>query len=113
MYRALFAEHNGKIPFKEFLESLTLDEKVEIIASIDKLVELKNNNNRISEKLSKFLRGGIFELRVNHKNKISRSLYFYQKDKMMIFTNGFIKKQDKTPNIEIEKSIIIKNSFEG
>ena len=64
MYRADFAEYNGKIPFLEFLRSLSDDEQAEILAAIDKLLELKNSNNRISEKLSKYLHDGFFELRV-------------------------------------------------
>ena len=108
MYRAIFAEYKDKIPMREFIETLSLQEKAELMAFIDKLIELKNNNNRISEKLSKFLRDGIFELRVSHLNRISRSLYFYQKDKTIVFTHGFIKKQDKTPNSEIEKAIKIR-----
>jgi len=109
MYRAMFAEYNNKIPMMEFIETLSLQEKAELTSAIDKLIDLKNNNNRISEKLSKFLRDGIFELRVTHLNKISRSLYFYKKDKTIVFTHGFIKKQDKTPNSEIEKAIKIRN----
>jgi phage-related protein len=51
------------------------------------------------------LRNGIFELKVRHTNKTTRSLYFYFVDKMIIFTNGFIKKTNKTPKQEIEKAL--------
>ena len=111
MYRADFAEYNGKIPFLEFLRSLSDDEQAEILAAIDKLLELKNSNNRISEKLSKYIHDGFFELRVRHQNKISRSIFFYFKEKRIIFTNGFIKKSEKTPNSEIIKAIKIRENF--
>lgn len=111
MYRAEFAEYQGKFPFWEFLNSLTSDERAEVFASIDKLLELKNNNNRIPDKLSKFIRDGIFELRVKHLNKISRSFYFYEKNQRLIFTNGFIKKTDKIPPQEFEKALKIKKIY--
>lgn len=109
MFRADFAKYYEKIPFLEFLKSLSNDEQVEITAAVDKLLEFKNTNNRIPEKMSKYLKDGIFELRVNHLNKISRSLYFYEKNKLIIFTNGFLKKTAKTPSKELEKAVKIKN----
>ncbi|MBM2813346.1 MAG: hypothetical protein HW421_108 [Ignavibacteria bacterium] len=60
-----------------FLDSLEENEIAEIKASIDELIEWLNNNNLPSQTLSKHLRKEIFELRVRHTNKISRSLYFY------------------------------------
>ena len=113
MYRAEFAKYNGKIPFLEFLHSLPKVEQIEIVAAIDKFLDLKNLNNRIPEKLSKFLRDGIFEIRVMHSNKISRSLYFYEKDKTVLFTNGFIKKSQKTPSNAIDKAIEIKKHHQN
>ena len=88
---------NNRNPFLDFIKSLSDDEQVDIFVAIDKLIELKNNNQRIPEKLSKYISNGIFELRVRHTNRISRCLYFFGKDKKIIFTNGFIKKQQKTP----------------
>ncbi len=113
MYRAEFAKYYENFPFLEFLKTLSIDEQVEITAAIDKLLELKNNNNRISEKMSKYLNDGIFELRVSHLNKISRSLYFYEKNKLIIFTNGFVKKTAKAPIKEIKKAIKIKNYLQN
>lgn len=111
MFQADFVKFNNRIPFIEFLKTLTDDEEAEILTSIDKLLELKNNNNIISNKLSKYLRDGIFELRVSHLNKISRSLYFFVKEKRIIFTHGFIKKVQKTPSDEIDKALKMKKYY--
>lgn len=59
-----FAEINGKVEMIEFIESLTPKDQAKIKAGMDKLIELLNNNNFPNEKLSKYLRDGIFELRV-------------------------------------------------
>lgn len=87
----------------EFLDSLSIKERAKIFAYIEKLVELKNNGIRPKENLSKHLEDGIFELRVSFENTISRSFYFYESDKQIIFTHGFIKKEQKTPKGEIER----------
>lgn len=72
---------------------------------MDELTEWLNKRKTPPQTLSKHLRDGIFELRVRHTNKIIRSLYFYFVDKMIIFTNGIVKKTSKIPNSEIEKAI--------
>ncbi|MDQ7838991.1 MAG: type II toxin-antitoxin system RelE/ParE family toxin [Thermodesulfobacteriota bacterium] len=94
-----FAEINGKSPMIEFLESLSLKERAKIFAYIDKLVELKSD--------------GIFELRVSVENRISRSFYFYESKRQIIFTHGFVKKEQKTPKGEIEKTISIRKALRG
>ncbi|MBI3752436.1 MAG: type II toxin-antitoxin system RelE/ParE family toxin, partial [Deltaproteobacteria bacterium] len=82
-----FAEVNGKVPMIEFLDSLSAKERAKIFAYIDKLVELKNSRMQPKENLSKHLEDGIFELRVSFENRISRSFYFYEAEKQIIFTH--------------------------
>ncbi|MBI5047930.1 MAG: type II toxin-antitoxin system RelE/ParE family toxin [Deltaproteobacteria bacterium] len=99
-----FAEINGKVTMIDFLDSLSIKERAKIFAYIEKLVELKNNGIQPKENLSKHLEDGIFELRVSFENRISRSFYFYEAEKQIIFTHGFVKKEQKTPKNEIEKA---------
>ena len=95
---------NGKKPFLEFLNELEIDSKLQIIATIDEIIEMKNLDLIVPLSKSKHLRNGIFELKLYHKNISTRSLYFFVKDKKMIFTHGFIKKTNKTPKSEIDKA---------
>jgi hypothetical protein len=74
MFTYDFAEVKGEVPMIEFLESLAVKERAKILASIEKLVELKSNGIPPKENLSKHLEDGIFELRVSFDNTISRSL---------------------------------------
>lgn len=108
-----FAEINGKVPMIEFLESVTVKERAKIFAYIDKLIELKNSEMQPKKNLSKHLDGGIFELRVAFENRISRSLYFYEAERKIIFTHGFIKKEQKTSKSEIEKAKLIRKILRG
>lgn len=53
---------------------------------------------------SEHLRDGIFQLRTQLANNISRVLYFFYDGQKIILTNGFIKKTRETPPKEIEKA---------
>jgi len=102
---------SGRIPFRDFLNSLDIDSKLDIIAAIDELIEWKNNNMLLPPSKSKHLRNRIFEMRVRHKNIITRSLYFFVEGKKIVFTHGFVKKTEKTPNSEIEKAERLRNYY--
>ncbi|MFP4486451.1 MAG: type II toxin-antitoxin system RelE/ParE family toxin [Campylobacterales bacterium] len=108
-----FALYFGSIPMIDFLESLSAKERALIYKNIEKLVEYKNKNYNISDKFSKPLEGGIFELKVRFRDRVSRSLYFYEKDRMIVFTNGFVKKSQKTPRKEIEKAKSIREAYKN
>ena len=43
-----------------------------------------------------------FEVRTVEGNDIVRVLYFFDEEKIIIATNGFVKKQQKTPKSEID-----------
>ena len=108
-----FAEINGKVLMIEFLDSLNIKERAKIFAYIEKLVELKTNGIPPKENLSKHLEDGIFELRVSFENRISRSFYFYEVERQIIFTHGFVKKEQKTHKSEIEKAKSIRKTWIG
>ena len=89
---------DGIEPAKDFL--LTLDYKMR--AKMIKLLEmLQKNGTEIREPYSKELEDGIFELRAKVGTNISRLLYFFDNEKIVILTNCFIKKSSKTPKSEI------------
>ena len=106
-----FAKYNNSIPMIDFLESLTVKERSLILKNIEKFIEYKNHNYNLSPKFTKPLQDGIFELKVELQNKTSRSLYFYEHNQMIVFTNGFIKKTKKTPSKEIIKAKAIREAY--
>ena len=101
-----------KLPHKHIFDIIA-KEKALIYKNIQKFIEYKNNNFNLSDKFTKPLKDGIFELKVDLQNKTSRSLYFYEKNQMIIFTNGFIKKSQKTPSKEIQKAIKIMEAYQN
>jgi phage-related protein len=108
-----FIEIDGRVPMVDFLDSLSVRERAKIYAYMEKLVELKNQGMQPKENLSKHLDDGIFELRVNFENRISRNLYFYETDRQILFTHGFVKKQQKTPHGEIAKAKSMRGLWRG
>ncbi len=99
-----YVELDDKKPFEDFIIGLLVRERAKIFETIDYFVQLKNANLPIKESLSKHLEDGIFELRISLRTKIARSLYFCQKGARIIITHGFVKKTQKSPRKEIEKS---------
>lgn len=92
---------NGRIPSREFIDSL--DDKA--AARTDAFVErLRFYGNRMEGKFVKKLSGSIFELRVKQFDRIFRVLFFYQPGMLIVVTSGFQKKSQETPPSEIARA---------
>jgi len=100
---------NGKIPVKRFINGLDGKMRVRAAQEIALLQEL---GPAIRLPYSKYLRDGIFELRIQAASDISRIFYFFYDGKKIILTNGFIKKTQQTPAGEIEKALKYKADYE-
>ena len=90
-------------PAKDFIDSLDEKLKAKTFRTIDLLKEF---GAFIKEPHSKSLKGykGLNELRVQFGNNICRIFYFHHKDKIYVITSGYIKKENKTSQKEIEKA---------
>jgi len=89
---------NGRMPAREFVDSL--DDKA--AARIDAFIErLRVYGNRMQGKFVKKLTDNIFELRVKQFDRIFRVLFFYQPGMLIVITSGFQKKTQETPPGEI------------
>lgn len=108
--RVIFYEkENGEIPVKNFLDSLDKKMRKKALGQISTL-ELYGRTLR--EPYSKYIKDGIFELRIKFSSDISRIFYFFYVGDKAILTNGFIKKTQKTPQNEIEKALEYKADYE-
>jgi phage-related protein len=92
---------NGRVPAREFVDSL--DDKA--AARIDAFIErLRVYGNRMQGKFVKKLTDDIFELRVKQFDRIFRVLFFYQPGMLIVITSGFQKKTQETPPAEITRA---------
>ena len=104
-----YRTEKGKIPVEEFIDSLDVKMQGKVLRTIGLLIE---HGTRIGEPYSSRLAKGIFELRVQQANNISRILYFFVRDQKVILTHGFIKKTQKTPPEEITRAERYKADYE-
>ncbi len=87
-------------PVEEFLDSLT-DKQTAKIAWVLRIVR---DYERVSKEYFKKLVGtdDIWEIRIKFGKDIFRILCFFEKGKIIVLTNGFVKKSQKTPSSEIK-----------
>ena len=95
----LYETENGEQPVSDFLDSLDNKMAAKLIGLMDVLEE-KGTELRLP--YSKSMVDGIFELRCKQGSNITRVLYFFYEGKIIIVTNGFVKKTQKTPPKEIK-----------
>lgn len=92
---------NGRIPAREFVDSLDDKAAARIDAFIDRL---RVYGNRMQAKFVKKLTDDLFELRVKQFDRIFRVLFFYQPGMLIVITSGFQKKTEQTPPAEIARA---------
>ena len=96
-----YSKENGETPFWDYYETLNRKMQARVLWTINLL---KTAGPNLREPYSAVLGDGLFELRVKQGSDIVRCLYLFQKGRIVILTNGFTKKTDKTPKGEIEKA---------
>ena len=94
-----YKKEDGTKPVGQFIRSLDIKIKAKVVANMHLLEEY---GNMAREPLSKDLGDGIFEIRTVEGSDMVRILYFFDKSRIIIATNGLVKKQQKTPRSEIE-----------
>lgn len=95
-----YKTQSGKSPIADFLDSLNA-KQAQKVAWVLNLIE---NSKGVPKEYFKKLTGtsGIWEVRVQSGSNIFRLLGFIHKGRLVILTNGFQKKSQKTPKNEIQ-----------
>lgn len=95
-----YTTENGDSPVENFL--LTLDKKVmqKIVWVLKLLEDLKIIPGHFFKKLQDT--DNIWECRIEYQSNIYRILCFFHEENIVVLTNGFQKKTQKTPKKEIE-----------
>ncbi|MCR5559450.1 MAG: type II toxin-antitoxin system RelE/ParE family toxin [Schwartzia sp.] len=99
-FNIIFFELDNKTcPVQEFLDSLDDKMAAKIYGMMDILAE---HGNELRKPYTEHLDDGIFEVRAKFSSNITRVLYFFYVGKTIVMTNGFVKKQQKTPKAQID-----------
>ena len=97
--------------FQEFFEKQRDKVKDKIIWTFELIEELQ----RIPETYLKHIENteGLYEIRIQNGSDIFRIFCFFDQGKIVIIANGFQKKMQRTPKLEIEKALKIKQEYEN
>ncbi len=98
-----------KTYFEEFFVNQRQKVKDKIIWTFDLIEEL----HRVPETYLKHIENTdyLYVIRVQQGTDIFRIFCFFDKGQLVVLANGFQKKSQKTPKIEIEKAIKIKEEY--
>ena len=100
---------NGNSPVEEFLDSLTGKQAQKILWVLQLIEELDSIPRQYFKKLADS--EGIWEVRIQFGNDIFRLLGFFDGGTLLILTNGFAKKTQKTPLQEIALAVRRKEEY--
>ena len=107
-----YKTQNNSSPVEDWILNLENEAKAKVLRNIQLLKELNIN---LKAPFVKPLKNKLYELRTKDSKGIYRIIYFAYKNQTFYLLNGFVKKDQKTPNKEIElaqsrmKEIINKN----
>ena len=104
-----YRRSNGQSPIEEFLDSLTGKQAQKVLWVLELIEELETVPRQYFKKLVD--REELWEVRVQFGNDIFRLLGFFDGGTLLILTNGFAKKTQKTPPQEIALAIRRKNDY--
>lgn len=95
-----YKTRSGKIPVKEFLDSLSSKHAQKAAWVLELIEKLDQVPGQYFKKLKNT--DDIWEVRARVGSNSFRLLGFMDDDEFVILTNGFVKKSQKTPKQEIE-----------
>ena len=93
--------------YNEFVETLNEKEKLKF----KYILSLLETRDRMPVRFIKYIRDGLYELRMEYENNIYRIFFIFDENYVVVLFNGFQKKTQKTPEKEINKALKIKEAY--
>ncbi len=100
---------SGDSPVEEFLDSLTGKQAQKVLWVLQLIEELEVIPRQYFKKLVNS--EGIWEVRIQFGNDLFRLLGFFYEGSLLVLTNGFAKKSQKTPAQEIALAVHRKEDY--
>ncbi len=103
------------IPYKKYFWHFYNEQTETAKEKIDWVLQLIKVTQRVPKKYFDHMTGtkGLYEIRVEVGSNIFRIFSFFDKGNLIILTNGFQKKTQKTPKNEIERAIKIMEEYKN
>lgn len=101
------------IAYKNYFEEFLKNQPTKVQDKIFKIIEAIETLERIPSQYLKHLEntGGLYETRIKLGSNIWRVFCFFDKGRLVILLNGFLKKTQKTPKNEINKALKLKAEY--
>lgn len=101
------------IAFENHFENFLLEQPKKVQDKIFKIIEAIETLERVPSNYLKAMEGtnGLYEARIQLGSNIWRVFCFFDNGKLVILLNGFQKKTQKTPKIEIEKALRLMTKY--
>ncbi|MDL2299672.1 type II toxin-antitoxin system RelE/ParE family toxin [Bacteroides sp. OttesenSCG-928-E20] len=93
--------------YYDFISKLSETER----KKIQRALLLFETEDKIPYHYIKFIRDEVYEFRVNYGNNEFRIFFVYDGDTIVVLFNCFKKKTQKTPKLEIDKAVKLKNEY--
>jgi len=93
--------------FESFIKTLSTKELIKL----NYIISLLETEERMPVKFIRFIRDGLYELRMEYNSNIYRIFFIFDDGQIVVLFNGFQKKTQKTPSNEIEKALKIKEAY--
>lgn len=99
--------------YKDYFSEFFVKQKAKVKDKIIWTFQLIEELHRVPENYLKHMENtdGLYEIRIQHGSDIYRIFCFFDKGQLVVITNGFQKKTQKTPKQEIEKALKIKEEY--
>jgi len=101
------------ITYRHYFEEFLLKQPTKVQDKIYKVLDAVETLERIPSNYLKYITGanGLYEARIRLGSNIWRVFCFFDGDKLVILLNGFQKKSQKTPKLEIRKAEKLMNEY--
>lgn len=101
------------IAYKNYFESFLREQPQKVQDKIFKIIEAIEILERVPINYLKHLAGtnGMYEVRINLAGNIWRVFCFFDRDRLVILLNGFVKKTRRTSREELSKAIKLMNEY--
>lgn len=100
----------GNSPVEDFIESLPIKQRQKIAWVLKIIREMSMANRQFFKKLKGT--DDIWEVRIDSGSDTFRILGFFDRGNLIVLTNGFAKKSERTPPREISLAELRKKDYE-
>ena len=99
------------IAYKNYYDDFVSTLSAEVIKKIHYIFDMLATEKRVSKKFVKYVKEGIYEIRIMYNGNIYRVFFIFDEGKIIVLFNGFQKKTQELPEREIQKAIRIKQEY--